>query len=965
MSSFKYSLSKSPKKLICPNPSCQKKTFVPYVYNDDLKEVDTNLYGRCDRENNCGYHHHPETDSEFVPDHEVSEVQQPEYEQIFAPAEKVNPIINRTHQGTSPLHKWCASKLLIPVEHLIEFGVYTDGEKTAFLYKDRNGNVTNIKWFKYKENGHRDKSFNSFSLSQPKNPPSTPAKNTEAQKIKKFFLSLFGEHLLDPKKERIVCVVESEKSAAIAKFFYPQFDWVGCGSANGLSDGSNGTSNKIAPLMNRLVYWLADADKAGRDNSSIRNLNKYEIKHFVIDLFPERNDGYDIGDAIEDGLRPEINPLAQKLVEFLNEGKEDEDSEAHIEELNPRERDSYMYDLPEGVDWDVVKWDIKKYGHFVHMGKIYVIRAYKGKDASGYYSQHITNFTTEPLGLILSKHSPRRLISVKNMHNFENVLEVPTKAFASNTEFTVFVESIGNFQWNGSVTDLKKVRAKLYDNMPSYEEVQSLGWHPDGFWICANGIYDNKFHPIDDFGFVKHRKKNFYIEPLSCINQNNDSDWEDEKKFIFRKREDVDLLKWSSLFCKVHKENGKIALAWFITSLFRDHVYKIFKFFPHLFLFGPPGTGKSQVGWSVRSLGFIGIKKPFNLSGGTKVSFHREFTHFTNFPCWFDEYDNSIDYDRVQSLKAAYDGAGHKKSVQDSDIRTKTVPVNSACMISGQQLPIADNALFKRVILTQFHQAEYSAEEKKLFSDLQAIEEDGLTHITAGFMHFRKLVEKKFLSTFDEVLKDMIDGLDKNTPVEDRIMRNMAICVAMYKLIASKIGDKLPFTFEELKPIALNFVKEQMALILNANETNAFWDMVEFLLDKRLIADGDDFKIEVKETLKIKVGGEEVERRLDRPTEVLFLRTSQVIPLYKENFKKQNSATSSPMDKGSLIHYLQHSKPFLGLVPKTNFDRAKRTSAYAFDYDLLKAQGINLERGEEEVPAEGKPVDSLDLQLTI
>lgn len=910
---------------------------MPYVYNDTQEPVDVLLYGRCDRENNCGYHHNPLTDSEFEPDHEIKEIAPTEYEQIYPPADKLNPIINRTQAGTSPLHKFLQSKLLIEVEHLIKFGIYTDKDKTVFVYRNREGLAVNMKWLKYKEDGHRDKDFNAYSLKQPSsNPPSTPQKEDSekifSEKIKKYFLCLFGEHLLDPEKNRIVCVVESEKSAAMASFFYAHFDWVSCGSANGLSDGTNGTANKISPLMNRTVYWLCDADKAGRDNSSIRNLQKYGIDFHVVDLFPDRTDGYDIGDALVDGLRPEIHP---------------DEKPARRSQFDD---DAYLYDLPDGVEFKDVEWDIRKYSHFHHKNKIYMIRAEKGKESSGYYSQHISNFVAFPLGLILSKHFPRRLIKIVNVNDIENVLEVPTKAFASNTEFTVFVESLGNYQWNGMVTDLKRVRSKLYDNMSSFEEVESLGWHPDGFFIYANGIYDRKFHPIDEFGFVKHRKKNFYIEPLSCINKSSDSDWEDEKKFIFKQRIDVDLRTWSEKFCEVHKTNGQIALAWFITSLFRDHVYQIFKFFPHLFLFGPPGTGKSQVGWSVRALGFAGIKKPFNLSGGTKVAFHREFSHFTNFPCWFDEYDNSIDYDRVQSLKAAYDGAGHKKSVKDSDMRTKTVPVNSACMISGQQLPIADNALFKRVILLQFHQTEFNESEKKLFSELQAMEKGGLTHITAGFMHFRKLVETDFLKTFDEVLKDMIDSLKSNFEVEDRIMRNMAICCAMYKLLHGSIGEKLPFSYEDLKPVALKYVTEQMGLILNANETNAFWEMVEYLLEAGLIEDGKDFKIELKETIKIKVNGEEVDRKLDKVSYVLYLRTSKIIPLYKENFKRQNSSTSSPMDKGSLIHYLQHSKAYLGLIAKTNFTNAQRTSAYAFDYETLKASGLNLERDHNPEP---------------
>ncbi|HMG93205.1 MAG TPA: hypothetical protein VK589_24280, partial [Chryseolinea sp.] len=47
------------------------------------------------------------------------------------------------------------------------------------------------------------------------------------------------------------------------------------------------------------------------------------------------------------------------------------------------------------------------------------------------------------------------------------------------------------------------------------------------------------------------------------------------------------------------------------------------------------------------------------------------------------------------------------------------------------------------------------------------------------------------------------------------------------------------------------------------------------------------------------------------------------------------------MDKSSLQHYLQHSKPFIGVVDKFNF-KDSRTSCYCFDYEMLKAMGVYL-----------------------
>lgn len=940
---YKYSLDSSSKKYSCPQ--CKKKSFVAYLDNETKAPVDQYQFGRCDKENSCGYHLTPYTDPElaaqakknFVP------VPDPEVVQIFPEEDLVKRITDRTRTAVSPLHKYCNSKL-IPHDHLTRFGVYSDEEKTVYIFRNEAGKVCNLKWFRYKDDGHRDKEFDSYSL---KNPPHTPPKDGSKEYLKKYMMCLFGEHLLDPTKQKIVCVVESEKTAAISSYFYPQFDWVACGSNNGLTDGQNGRPDKVSVLKGRKVYWLSDADKASRMTffkkqdgsmeirpSSIRHLEEHKIEFDVVDLFPDRNDGYDICDAILDDTRPEIKPTEKPS----------------LEKRKVENADEIDYDLPEGVEFEKVKWDIRKYMHFEHNGRIYIVRKRKGgandfedRGVGNYYCSPITNFSIKSLGLIASEMDPSRLVEIKNIHGFTQVVQVPTKAFTSQTEFRNFIESVGNFQYDGVGNDLNKIRSKLYDTMLRYDEVKRLGWQ-QGYFVFANGAYNGKFEAIDKYGFVKLGEKNFFIQPLSCITRENSEDWEDEKKFIYKKR-DVKLKEWADLFCKVHKDNGRIALAWYITSLFRDVIYARFKFFPHLFLFGPPGTGKSQIGWSIRAMGFCGLKKPFNLNSGTDVSFFREMAQYVNFPCWYDEFGLGVEWKRAEALKNAYDGAGHAKAVEKSETRSKKTPVHSACLISGQSLPVMDNALFKRVILTQFHQTEYSQAERDLYMKLQAMEDGGLTHITAGFMHFRKLIEEKYLDEFEIVLADMIKtSQDMQFEVEDRILRNSGVILTTIKLLQKeeKMAGKLPYTYDALKAVIMKNVKEQMLLISNANETNTFWDMVEFLIREKKIVEGEDFIFDEKKIIMVRGGKDEIEKTLDKTTELVMVRFSKIIPLYRENFRRQNTGNTAAMDKGSLIHYLQHSKPYIGTIGKVTFKDGSRTSAYCFNYEMLKQMGINL-----------------------
>jgi len=241
-------------------------------------------YGKCERINSCGYHnipngqmnggHYPPTATT------VPAVPEIEYKIIYPEEALCSTVIANQ---TSMFHEVCKNKLSIADEHFKKWNIGSRGTETAFVYMDINKQPLNIRFVEYDERCNRSKEKTPYSLS--------------AKNYSKYKLCLFGEHLLT---DKTVCLVESEKTAFIASHYYPQFDWLATGSRNGLTD------DKISVLQNRQVLFLPDADVAGRENSSIKTLERHSINFNFIDLFPDRNDGYDLADAIFDGLHPEI-----------------------------------------------------------------------------------------------------------------------------------------------------------------------------------------------------------------------------------------------------------------------------------------------------------------------------------------------------------------------------------------------------------------------------------------------------------------------------------------------------------------------------------------------------------------------------------------------------------------------------------------------------------------------------------
>lgn len=269
---YKYTLEKHPSpKITCPKCGTAK------VFRC-FQGIDRS-FGICDRVNECGARLIPTT--EIVPQIEENKVAQEKITLVY-PSDKFCQTTIKNF--SSNFHTFCIKTLKITKEHLEKWNCGTIEDKTAFVYKNKGGKYFNIVHIDYSENGKRNKEKMPYSLS--------------AKRGTKYPLCLFGEHLL--RDDKIICLVESEKTAIIASSVYTEFDWLATGGANKLTD------EKIDVLFGRKIYYLSDADIAGRENSTIKKLIAYELDYKNIHLFPEKSDGYDIADAIIDGLKPEI-----------------------------------------------------------------------------------------------------------------------------------------------------------------------------------------------------------------------------------------------------------------------------------------------------------------------------------------------------------------------------------------------------------------------------------------------------------------------------------------------------------------------------------------------------------------------------------------------------------------------------------------------------------------------------------
>lgn len=918
----KYRFERSGKKGDCPQ--CGKKSVFRY-YEGVPRE-----FGKCERANNCGYHNKPDAAIKPV------ELPQPELKpQVYVDAEKVDGWVKNL---TSPFHVW-ARDLGVTDLHLYGWGVGTDEKgNTVFIHQNIKGEFWNAKFIAYTEGGSRKKDVDAFYMRHPKNG--------------KYSVCLFGEHLLNAEKAKRVCIVESEKTAVIASFFYPQYDWVACGANTGLSD------EKVGVLVGRKVWNLRDADIAGRSTCTAKKMEtcktplkcegckvphiekrlaQWRIEYQGLDLFDLRQDGYDLADAIKEGLRPDIVEHAlymagQKALAESKSDDNDDDTDENYDTISMLENL-----LPKGVE---VK-EVMEYGFYEHKNRYWMQR-------KGYEFESISNFTLCVLFLIKGVNA-KRIVEITNVCGKKAVIDMSISDLISLDKFRERVESTGNFLFNGKATDLARIKGKLFNQEKPSQEISTLGQYRELFYTFGNGVYNGKdFIPIDDKGMIEYEttiaaedgtkkkaKEHFYIPVFGSIQADDNEDLRNYRKFIHRPT-DVTFEKWAALMCKVYGDNGKIAIAFSIVALFRDFIQDKRKFTPMLFLFGQRGGGKGTMANSMLNL-WGTPQDPLMLGGAsTVVGFMRKLGQFTNAIVWLDEYKNDIDERKIESLKNIWDGIGYERGVKDGgSSKTQTSPVRSAAMLSGQEMPNREPALFSRTILLTFKQTNgRTQKEIDNFNMLREWEENGITNCTLEILKHREYFKENFESRFAEVAK-LLRGAFQTEVIERQIL-NHAVLIASVWTLSDKL--KFPFSYIDLIKVSEKLIDAQRMMMRTANEVQQFFEMVSHLLSSHVIYEGDSVQFSA---------------------EFVYIRIKEIMPHYRQHCRLQGMKA---LDKGTLESYIEASESYCPDESKTakRFRKLQNpTSCRVFLHDqIIKLYGVDLREAISKIKDSAENVDN-------
>lgn len=229
--------------------------FVPFVSAADGVTMAGAEYGRCDREQSCGYFRYPSGKS--APEVEAKPVQHEQPLRFYPAAVQVSP---NTDLFAYAVRLLGASKA---VRIWQEYKIGNDKGRTVFWYIDKVGEVRAGKSIPYGIDGHRIKTD--------KYPASWlhKCKDWDGMRTgKELQLCYFGEHLLDVCPDKPVAIVESEKTAVMLSAYSDTFLWLAAGGSQMIKqDEKNkvlkGRGVLLVPDNGQYWNWKAVADKYG------------------------------------------------------------------------------------------------------------------------------------------------------------------------------------------------------------------------------------------------------------------------------------------------------------------------------------------------------------------------------------------------------------------------------------------------------------------------------------------------------------------------------------------------------------------------------------------------------------------------------------------------------------------------------------------------------------------------------
>ncbi len=569
--------------------------------------------------------------------------------------------------------------------------------------------------------------------------------------------------------------------------------------------------------------------------------------------------------------------------------------------------------------------DLNRYSHFFR------------DNAMHHYSKtghvaKISNFIITPIIHSNTSSGHFKLFEMINEYGLKVNISLDTKDLNDLRRFKCAIEEKGNFIFKGQQNELDDIKERLYSNTTYSSEIEQLGWQSEGFWAWADGVttMDGEFTKTDENGLITVGGKNYLIKAFSNLYAQDKTAYLNEKKFKHLTSETT-FKDWSSLYFKVFGNNSMIAICTLITSIYSDDIFKLVHGeLPILNLFGPKGTGKTQIADSL--LSFFGEKQAINnLSKVTIYGLSQTLKSFHNSICLIDEYKNVLDMRYIEMLKSIYNRqAKIQGSFSQQGSKTEHIPINQMAILCGQDLPTLDVALLERCLCLTAYKSDYTDEQLSRYSELKTIEENGLSHLTDDFLKYREIVLKNFLASNVLIQKQISE---RCPGVSVRLQKNLTTILTAFHVLQEKF--EFPFNFDQVRNFGISIIDEQQKFIESSDDLKNFWSIFATLIEQRKIKEGRNYVL--SDVCQMRYVGSDELITYTRGMMCLFIRWDGLYPMYAQYARMSNMPA---LGEKTIQFYLEKTKYYQGKIAAKRFvDRDTKETwnhqAWCFDYNKM------------------------------
>ena len=521
----------------------------------------------------------------------------------------------------------------------------------------------------------------------------------------------------------------------------------------------------------------------------------------------------------------------------------------------------------------------------------------------------LSNFILVPMYDIPDEGSMTRLYKIVNDLGHEAIIPLEPDDLVNLALFRKKINIAGRYVWLGKIDDLMRVEEYIFRKSESAKRIRTLGWQPEGFFAYGDGIFTDRFIRVDEIGMVNLKDHGiFYLPAFSVMYRDNRLKFAFEKSFTYTHRADVSMADYLKLFVEVFGDNGKVAIAFILATLFRDFIFDMFEFFPILNIFGKPQSGKSQLGKAMKGL-FTNSYKPINYEGETYPAINKALEQTANCLVHFDEYKNSIEWRKVELLKSMWDGVGRGK-MKDGDV--ERVNVNCGVILSGQEMPTIDPALFTRILHLTVNKTSYTLEERRRFADLMELNRRGVCHLTMEVIAHRDRFVQDFPHFCELTRTEVVNCIARSgKTISDRMYMNWVVVLASFWTLERILP--MPFSYENLLDICVEMLLDQHSITERSDEVASFWNFVHVLYQEGRLHQEGDYRINFRQS-RLKLHGVSEAREFSEPKNILIIRDRRIIQHYQTD--KARSTKQLILSEDDMRKYLERSAPCLGIVKR-------------------------------------------------